>query len=206
MLTDKIKWLGHSGFEIESAGGSVIYVDPYEIKENTAKADVILITHDHYDHCSPADIEKIHKADTVIIGPFSINAKLKFKVRNIKHGEEIKIKDILVKAVPSYNEQKQFHPKEADNVGYVITIDGEIIYHAGDTDVIEEMKDIRCDIALLPIGGTYTMDCKDALKAVEILKPKIIIPMHYGKIVGSASDAGDFKKQCSRHVEILKEE
>jgi L-ascorbate metabolism protein UlaG (beta-lactamase superfamily) len=206
MLIDKIKWLGHAGFEIESSKGTVIYVDPFEIRQGLAKADIILITHDHYDHCSPADIEKVCKDKTIIVGPISINAKLKRKVKNIKPNETIKISDIIVKAVPSYNAQKEFHPKEANNVGYVVTVDGETLYHAGDTDVIEEMKNIRADIALLPIGGTYTMDCKDALKAVELIKPKIVVPMHYGKIVGSATDAENFKKQCSRRVEILKEE
>jgi L-ascorbate metabolism protein UlaG (beta-lactamase superfamily) len=206
VLIDKISWLGHAGFKIESSNKTVIYVDPFEIRNNLPKADIVLVTHDHYDHCSLPDIEKIRKEETVIAGPVSINSKLKYEVKNMQRGETLNLKGVIVKAVPSYNAQKQFHPKEANNLGFLITVDGETLYHAGDTDVIEEMKDIKCDIALLPIGGTYTMDCKDALEAVELIKPKIVIPMHYGKIVGTVADAENFKKQCSRQVEILKEE
>jgi L-ascorbate metabolism protein UlaG (beta-lactamase superfamily) len=206
MLIDKIHWLGHAAFRIETKESINIYIDPFKLKNADPKADIILITHDHFDHCSDEDIEKIYKPSTVIIGPKSVSSQPKQTVKNISAGQTIKEGDIKITAVASYNPSKEFHPKAAENVGYVLEIEGEKVYHAGDTDLIDEMKDIKTDIALLPVGGTYTMDYEQALKAVETIKPKIAVPMHYGKIVGSVSDAQKFKEKCSCEVRILKEE
>jgi len=189
-LLKKIKWLGHASFKIET--GKIIYIDPYEIEEKE-KADLILITHEHYDHCSPEDIKKIIKADTVIVTISSAASKLSGNIKIVNPGDEIEIDGIRIKAVPSYNINKKFHPRDSNKVGFLVTLDGETLYHAGDTDFIPEMKDIKTDIALLPVSGTYVMDPLEASKAAEIIKPKYVIPMHYGSIVGSREDAEKFK-------------
>lgn len=196
-LLNKIKWSGHAGFKIE--GEKVIYIDPFQIKESE-KADIILITHEHYDHCSPEDVKKIQKEDTVIVTIESCLSKLSGHVKTVVPGDEISIEGIKIKAVPSYNTNKQFHPKSTNKVGFIVTIDGESVYHAGDTDVIPEMKDIHADIALLPVSGTYVMTGEEAAKAAEMIKPEYVIPMHYGNIVGSKSDVEAFKKHYSGKV------
>lgn len=199
-LLKKIKWLGHSGFKIE--GDKIIYIDPFQIKEND-KADVILITHEHYDHCSPEDVAKIQKKSTVIVTIESCQSKLSGNIKIVKPGDEISVESIHIKAVPSYNINKQFHQKSANKVGFIVTVDGESVYHAGDTDCIPEMKDIHADIALLPVSGTYVMTAEEAVRAAEMIKPEYVIPMHYGSIVGSTSDAETFKKLYSGHTIIL---
>ncbi|RJR12094.1 MBL fold metallo-hydrolase [Candidatus Parcubacteria bacterium] len=189
-LLKKIKWLGHASFKIET--DKIIYIDPYEIEEKE-KADLILITHEHYDHCSPEDIKKIIKNDTAIVTISSAASKLSGNIKIVNPGDEIEIEGIRIKAVPSYNINKKFHPRDSNKVGFLVTIEGETVYHAGDTDFIPEMKDIKTDIALLPVSGTYVMDPLEASKAAEIIKPKYVIPMHYGSIVGSREDAEKFK-------------
>jgi L-ascorbate metabolism protein UlaG (beta-lactamase superfamily) len=172
------------------------------------KADIILITHEHYDHCSPKDIEKICTEKTIIITVADCQSKLSgLKIKGvalIEIGKSIKIGDDLVTAVPAYNIGKNFHSKENGWVGFIIEIDGVKIYHAGDTDLIPEMKDIDVDIALLPVGGTYTMNAMEAAKATKTFKRcKIAIPMHYGRIVGSGSDAETFRENAGCEVKIL---
>ncbi len=189
-LLKKIKWLGHASFKIET--DKIMYIDPYEIEEKE-KADLILITHEHYDHCSPEDIKKIIKNDTSIVTISSAASKLSGNIKIVNPGDEIEIEGIRIKAVPSYNINKKFHPRDSNKVGFLVTIEGETVYHAGDTDFIPEMKDIKTDIALLPVSGTYVMDPLEASKAAEIIKPKYVIPMHYGSIVGSREDAEKFK-------------
>lgn len=200
-LLNKIKWLGHAGFKIET--DKIIYIDPYEIKSQD-KADLILITHEHYDHCSPEDIMKIIKDDTVIVTITSSAEKLTGNIKIIKPDEELNIYGIKIKAVPSYNINKQFHPRATNKVGFLITIGKETVYHAGDTDLIPEMKEIKADIALLPVSGTYVMNPEEACKAAEIIKPEYVIPMHYGSIVGSKKDADRFQKLYSGKT-VIKE-
>jgi len=199
-LLKKIKWLGHAGFKIE--GDKVIYIDPFQINDSE-KADIILITHEHYDHCSPEDVENIQKDSTVIITIDSCLEKLSGNIKTVKPGDEISFENINIKAVPSYNIDKKFHPRSSDKVGFILTIDGESVYHAGDTDLIPEMKDFHADIALLPVSGTYVMTGEEAVRAAEMIKPKYVIPMHYGSIVGSKSDAEIFKKLYSGNTIIL---
>jgi len=187
----EIKWLGHASFKIKR--NKIIYIDPFDIAEKE-KADIILITHEHYDHCSVEDVKKIIKNDTIIFTVSDCAKKLGMNVKLVKPGDKIKIENIEIEAVPSYNINKQFHPKSRGWVGFILNINGVRIYHAGDTDFIPEMKDIKVDIALVPIGGTYTMNYEEAAHAVEVIKPKIVIPMHYGKIVGSKEDVLKFKK------------
>lgn len=200
-LLDKIKWLGHAGFKIKTE--KIIYIDPYEIK-GQEKADLILVTHEHYDHCSPEDIKKVIKDDTIIITIESSAEKLTGNIKIIKPDEELNIYGIKIKAVPSYNINKQFHPKSTSKVGFLITIENETVYHAGDTDLIPEMNEIKADIALLPVSGTYVMDPEEACKAAEIIKPEYVIPMHYGSIVGSKKDAHRFQKLYSGKT-VIKE-
>ena len=199
----ELKWLGHSGFLIQN--GKTIYIDPFRITEDLPQADMILITHSHYDHCSIEDIKKIARDETIIICTADSQSKfrhidLKLDIRLIEVGGEIEFDEGNEKvwAVPAYNINKTFHEKAEDWVGYILEL-GEInIYHAGDTDNIPEMKHIQeIDIALLPIGGTITMNAGEAANAAIVIKPKLAIPMHFGTIVGSRGDAEIFVRQCS---------
>jgi len=192
-MLDKMEWLGHDTFKVE-AGGIVIYTDPFRLEGSLPKADLILVTHEHYDHCSPEDIAKIAGKDTVIVSPGDCEGKLMGNVKRVKPGDTLKEKGVEIKAVPAYNTNKKFHPKGNNWVGYVITVEGQRIYIAGDTDRIPEMKDIRCDIALLPVSGTYVMTAEEAAGAAGDIKPKVAVPMHYGTIVGTDTDGDTFKR------------
>ncbi len=196
-------WLGHASFLIKWNGKN-IYFDPYKITNSEEKADYIFITHEHFDHCSIEDIEKIVKPDTKVILPSDCMSKVRrFDVDMIvvQPNKEYNVDDIKVLTVPAYNTNKDFHPKDNEWVGYVLNLNGTRIYHAGDTDVIHEMAQLngKVDVALLPVGGTYTMNAEDASYAVKLIKPKIVVPMHYGTIVGSIKDAERLK-------ELLKDE
>ncbi|MCP3686245.1 MAG: metal-dependent hydrolase [bacterium] len=203
----KIEWLGHACFKI--TGEKLIYIDPYQIEENE-KADIILVTHGHYDHCSVGDIQKLTKHDTVIIATADCLSKLpaeRVGAKDVKiaaPGKKFQTDGVLIEAVPAYNVDKQFHQKDEEWVGYIVETKNKRIYHAGDTDFISEMSNLKnIDVALLPIGGTYTMDAKEAAKAADAIKPKIAVPMHYGKIVGSSADAETFKASTSVNVELM---
>jgi len=202
-MLKNIKWLGHASFKI--IGEKIIYIDPWKLKKRD-KADIILITHYHYDHFSPADISKIQTDQTVIVLPEGDEGKLKGNIKKIKSGDYLNIDGVTIEAVPAYNINKSYHPKEKGWVGYIINMGGVSIYHAGDTDFIPEMKKIKVDIAFLPIGGTYTMNAEEAAKACAAFNPEIAIPMHYGDIVGSGEDAKKFKEMSPVKVEILKKE
>jgi len=199
----ELKWLGHSGFLIQN--GKIIYVDPFRISDELPEADLILITHSHYDHCSIEDIKKIAKDGTIIICTADSQSKfghinLKLDLKLIELGSKIELDggNLKVWAVPAYNINKSFHEKAEDWAGYIIELGEVLIYHAGDTDNIPEMKHIKeVDIALLPIGGTITMNAGEAANAAIIIKPKLAIPMHWGSIVGNRNDADIFVRQCS---------
>ncbi|MCP4605975.1 MAG: MBL fold metallo-hydrolase [Proteobacteria bacterium] len=185
----KIDWLGHDGMRIQTED-IVIYIDPFQI-EGGAPADIVLITHGHYDHCSPDDIEKVFKEDTVILS--AVGCSPPKQPEEMQAGDTKEIMGIKIEAVPSYNVDKKFHPKSANGLGYIVTVEGQRIYHAGDTDLIDEMSEINCDIALLPVSGTYVMTAKEAVEAAKILKPKLAIPMHYGSsVIGTVDDAKEF--------------
>ncbi|MDP8262011.1 MAG: MBL fold metallo-hydrolase [Candidatus Ancaeobacter aquaticus] len=204
-MIENIHWLGHASFKI--TGEKIIYIDPYKINDGAQKADIILITHDHYDHFSAPDMGKILQVNTVVIGPGDVVRKnTTHDARKMDADDTLKVGDIIIQAVPAYNIAKNFHPKGHSWNGYVITVGGVRIYHAGDTDFIPEMKVIKADIALLPIGGTYTMTAREAAQAANTLKPKIAIPMHYDTIIGTQSDAKRFKELCECEVVILKKE
>jgi len=202
-MLKNISWLGHASFKITN--DKVLYIDPWKLKKED-KADIILITHPHYDHLSLEDISKIQTEDTIIVIPPDGASKLKGNIKIVRPGDNLTIKGIDIKVVPAYNIKKDYHPKENGWVGFILNMKGTRIYHSGDTDFIPEMKKIKVDIALLPIGGTYTMDVAEAVEAVKAINPKVVIPMHYGDIVGSVEDAEKFKKLSPVKVEILKKE
>ncbi|MBW6451698.1 MAG: MBL fold metallo-hydrolase [DPANN group archaeon] len=188
-----IEWLGHATFKINTERGLVIYTDPFNIK-NGEQADIILITHDHYDHAERESMNVIVKEGTTIIGPTPC-LKSGYSVKPISNGEEKKIENIKITSIPAYNISKSYHPKENEWVGFIIDINGTKIYQAGDTDRIPEMQNIgNIDIAILPIGGTFTMDEVEASKAVSDICPKIVIPMHYGTVEGTKGDPEKFKE------------
>jgi len=199
-MTKDIHWLGHDTFKI--VGEKVIYTDPFKIK-NKDTADIILITHEHYDHCSPEDIKILQGPDTVIIATPDCAKKLTGKIKTVKPGDKITVEGIEIEAVPSYNTNKQFHPKGNNWVGYIFTVRGQRIYIAGDTDYIPEMKNFKADIALLPVSGTYVMTAEEAVKAALDIKPKIAIPMHFGSIVGSKDDAKKFAEGLKGKIEVV---
>jgi L-ascorbate metabolism protein UlaG (beta-lactamase superfamily) len=189
-----IHWLGHASFRIED-NGEQFYIDPWKLSEKAPHADVIFITHSHYDHFSPQDIEKIRNKETVIVAPTEVAKAIKGEVVAVIPGETYEVAGLKVQTVAAYNLSKQFHPKQNNWVGYCITLSsGQKIYHAGDTDATPEMRPVRCDIAFLPCGGTYTMDAKEAAATANIFKPSAVIPMHWGDIVGSKEDVEEFKK------------
>ncbi|MGH9909186.1 MAG: MBL fold metallo-hydrolase [Nitrososphaerales archaeon] len=211
----QITWLGHDSFKISHS--KTLYIDPYKIK-SAGKADILLISHEHFDHLSMDDIKKITGSNTSIVAAKQCADALKNVVAKevvvVKPGEKVNVQGIAIEAVAAYNTnkinpdtKKPFHPKEDNKVGFVVTINNVRIYHAGDTDAIQEMKHIRTDIALLPVSGTYVMTAEEAAEAVKMIKPKIAVPMHYGAIVGSEKDAEKFKhlvKECD--VKILNKE
>ena len=208
-VADSIHWLGHDAMRID-AGGVVIYIDPWQLGEAPAKADLVLITHDHRDHCSPEDVDAVCGEGTEIVTVAAAAKKLPGKsVREVAPGDAVTVKGISVEAVPSYNINKfrspgvPFHPREAGYVGFVVTVDGVRIYHAGDTDVIPEMKDVRADIALVPVSGTYVMTADEALEAVRIIRPKLAIPMHVGRGIGSLDDARRFEELSPVPARVL---
>ncbi|MCK5581192.1 MAG: MBL fold metallo-hydrolase [Candidatus Omnitrophica bacterium] len=196
----KIHWLGHAAFRIDAE--KVIYLDPFKIKDGAKKADLILITHGHSDHLSPEDIVKIATGQTKFIAPPSCAKKLSGNVTPITRGQKINVDGFEIQAVPAYNIGKNFHPESSDNVGYVLTVEGARVYHAGDTDVIPEMKEIDADIALLPCGGTYTMTGGEAAQAAKLINPKIVVPMHWGSIIGSKKDAETMKDLLSSSYDV----
>lgn len=193
-----IKWLGHSGFLLEG-DSKKIYIDPFEIGEEPAfddKADILLITHEHFDHCSPEDIRKVRRSDSTTLIPENCSLQFRGDARRIAEGDiladGLEIKGIRIEVVPAYNTDKPYHPRGL-GVGYIVELGGIRIYHAGDCDFFPEMESIKADVALLPIGGTYTMNEEEAASAAAFISPKVVIPMHYGKSEDIQADPEKFK-------------
>jgi L-ascorbate metabolism protein UlaG (beta-lactamase superfamily) len=202
-MIENIEWLGHASFRIKEEG-KVIYIDPWKIKK-PEKADIILITHEHFDHFSKEDVEKLQGENTIIVSIDSVTKKLHGNTRTVKPNEKIKINSIEIECVPAYNTKQErlgYHPKKDGRVGFIINIKGKRIYHVGDSDYIPEMNDIKPDIALIPVSGTYVMDAEEAAEATLKIKPKVAIPMHYGDIVGNINDAKKFKELLKDKVDV----
>jgi len=198
-MQDKIFWLGHASIRI--AADTVIYIDPWKVK-GEPKADLILITHAHHDHFSPADIKKLRTTETVIVGPADCTAQLTGDVRTMAPGDAITVGTVKIEAVPAYNPRKPYHPQANRWLGFILTVAGRRIYFAGDTDLIPAMKDIRADIAILPVGGTYTMTAAEAAEAAALINPAVAIPVHCGDLVGTMADAIKFRDLAQVPVEI----
>lgn len=210
----KISWLGHDSFKIKN--GKTIIIDPFKLRSAPEKADILLVTHEHFDHLSLDDIKKVVSEKTTVVTISSCRSELsKLKVKEVKFvrpGDKVNVDDVTVEAVPAYNLNKfrepgkVFHPKDDGKAGYIVTVKGVRIYHAGDTDAIPEMKGLKTDVALLPVSGTYVMTSEEAAEAARTINPKLAIPMHYGAIVGSERDAEKFKQLATCPVQILKPE
>lgn len=205
-MLEGIEVLCHSS--IRFCKGEIIYFDPFKIEKNYNDADIIFITHDHYDHYSEEDIDKVVKEDTIIVVPEDLKIKLlkkSWKEENIitvRPNGRYNVKNMKFKTVPAYNINKQFHPKENRWVGYILEIEKITYYIAGDTDITEENKKVKCDVAFVPVGGTYTMDYKEAAELINEIKPKIAVPTHYGSIVGSKKDGIRFSKLVNQEIEV----
>lgn len=197
-MIEDIEVLYHSSIRISK--NKIIYIDPFKIDKNYNDADIVFITHDHFDHYSEEDIDKVINENTTIIIPEELLTKIlrkginKNAVITVESNKEYMVQGIKFETIPAYNTNKTFHPKENNWVGYIITLDGIRYYIAGDTDITEENRKVKCDVAFVPVGGTYTMDFKEAAQLINEIQPKIAVPIHYGSVVGTKQDATDFIK------------
>ena len=204
-MKDKITVNTQSSIRIEAE--KIIYFDPFKITTAANDADVVFITHEHFDHFSPEDIQKVQKPNTVFVAPKSMESALKkagySELTLLTPGDKTKVLDIPVEAIPAYNIMKPFHSKKNGWLGYIVTVEGQRIYVAGDTDVTSEAKAVSCDIAMIPIGGTYTMNHTKAADFINELHPKTVIPTHYGSIVGSADSGKAFQELVQSDIEVV---
>ncbi|MCK5146480.1 MBL fold metallo-hydrolase [bacterium] len=198
-----VRWLGHSGILV--CGSTSVAVDPYDVRR-PEPVDIILLTHDHYDHCSPQDIKAMLKPGGLVVLPHGVDADLDCPVKHLRIGDVTTIAGVEISVEPAYNIDKPYHPKSKGYAGYVFIVDGTSYYHAGDTDFIPEMNSIAADVAFLPVSGTYTMDAREAAAAANRMAVKIAVPVHWGSIVGIEKDAKIFKRLCRCQVSILKQE
>jgi len=207
-MIENIHWLGHDSFRLD--GSSTVYIDPWKLGAGAPRADLVLVTHDHFDHFSPDDIARVATPRTTLIGPTSVIAQVDgVAAVTLSAGETATVGGVTVTAVPAYNIDKfrqpgeVFHPRAAGGLGYIVEMDGRRIYHAGDTDAIPEMRDVRCDVALLPVSGTYVMTAEEAAEACRMISATAVVPMHFGDIVGTAADAARFEGLCGTPVTVL---
>lgn len=203
-----LSWLGHASFRWLRAGKTV-YLDPWKLSSEPHDADLVLIGHPHFDHLNTADVAKVSGPTTEVVTVAECAAKLKEAgfsgtVRVVKPGQKLEAQGVSIEVVPAYNIDKNFHLKESGWAGFLVELDGVRLYHAGDTDFIPEMKELKTDVALLPVSGTYCMTAEQAAEAARAINPKVAVPMHYGDIVGTEADAKRFQKLCGGLiVEVL---
>jgi L-ascorbate metabolism protein UlaG (beta-lactamase superfamily) len=207
-MIENIHWLGHDSFRLD--GSSTVYIDPWKLSAGAPRADLVLVTHDHFDHFSPDDILRVAAPRTTLVGPASVTAQIDgIAAVTLSAGEKATVGGVTVTAVAAYNLDKfrqlgqVFHPPAAGGLGYIVELDGRRIYHAGDTDAIPEMRDVRCDVALLPVSGTYVMTAEEAAEACRMISAAVVVPMHFGDIVGTADDAARFEALCGTPVTVL---
>jgi L-ascorbate metabolism protein UlaG (beta-lactamase superfamily) len=199
-MLENIEVLYHSSIRIDKE--KIIYIDPFKIDKNYNDADIVFITHDHYDHYSEEDLDKLIKENTTIVIPEELLTKVlnQNAIVTVEPNKKYMVQGIEFETIPAYNTNKTFHPKENDWVGYIITLNGVRYYISGDTDITEENKKVKCNVAFVPVGGVYTMDFKEAVQLINEIQPKIAVPIHYGSVVGTKQDAEDFVKLL--HPEI----
>jgi L-ascorbate metabolism protein UlaG (beta-lactamase superfamily) len=212
MLIDALDWLGHASFRIR-LGRAIVYIDPYRVADSAPPADLILITHGHYDHFSPQDIERLSNRGTWLVGPAAVAERVSGQVHRIGPGETLDdelVRGIHIGAVAAYNTSKRdadgkpFHPRDAGWVGYALNIRGERLYHSGDTDVIPEMDSVTgVDVALLPVSGVYVMTAQEAAEAARRIQPRVAVPMHWGSHIGTEHDARTFAARAPVEVRIM---
>ncbi len=206
-MLENIRVNTQSSIRIEAPEG-IVYLDPLEIGDAAHDADFVLITHDHHDHFSPSDIRKVAGAETVLVIPQKMEKQAQEQcgfvgsIVTVRPGEALTVKGLALETVPAYNNIKHFHPQSAGWVGYILIIDGIRIYAAGDTDATKDNRRVRCDIAMVPIGGTYTMNAKAAAELVNEIRPGVAIPIHYGSIVGSPADAETFTALIDPEIRV----
>ena len=194
----------HSSIRLEL--DQVLYVDPFHIEHESHDADIIFITHSHYDHLSPDDIRKVSKTDTILVCPESVREADNLGLSILKVGthDQRSVKGVKFETIPAYNKLKPFHPRSKGWIGYIINSrDQGRIYIAGDTDITDENKQVKCRIAMLPIGGTFTIDAKQAAKLANIIKPEYVIPVHYGSVAGKPEDADTFAALVDSSVSVV---
>lgn len=205
-LVARLDWLGHDSFRLD--GPPVIYFDPWKLSGKQPVADLVLVSHEHHDHCSPEDVKKVSGPATVVVAAAAAAQQLPGS-RAIRPGDRLTVAGVEIEAVRAYNLNKfrspgvPFHPREAGHVGFVVTVGGVRIYHAGDTDHIPEMAEIECDVALLPVSGKYVMTAEEAAEAAKTLGPQIVVPMHYGSGIGTAGDGQRLAELYAGDVVLL---
>src|SRR5918999_1896396 len=215
MLLDAIEWLGHASFRIR-VGRATVYIVPYRVPEGPRAADLILITHGHYDHFSPQDVERLSKRETWLVGPATVAERVSGQVHRIEPGEMLDdelVRGLHVTAVAAYNTSKRdadgrlFHPRDAGWLGYELNVRGERLYHSGDNDVIPEMDSVTgVDVALLPVSGVYVMTAQEAAEAARRIQPRVAVPMHWGEHIGTEQDARTFAERAPVKVRIMSKE
>jgi L-ascorbate metabolism protein UlaG (beta-lactamase superfamily) len=208
-LVSKLHWLGHDSFRLD--GPPVIYFDPWKLKGRPPRADLVVVSHEHHDHCSPGDVKRVSGPDTVVLAGGSAASQLP-GARTVVPGDRLTVAGVEVEAVRAYNVNKfrspgvPFHPPESGHVGYIVTVEGVRVYFAGDTDQIPEMAGFECDVALLPVSGTYVMTVEEAVKAARAIGPQIVVPMHYGSGIGTGDDGQRFADLYEGEVVLLEAE
>ena len=204
-MLENIEVLCHSSIRFNK--GLIIYFDPFKINKDYHDADIIFITHSHYDHYSEEDISKVIKDNTTIVVPKDLEDMVlqfgfaKEHIIVVSPNEEYSVLGINFKTIPAYNTNKNFHPKSNEWVGYIVNLDQTTYYIAGDTDITEENRQVKCDVAFVPIGGTYTMTYSEAAELINEIKPQIAAPIHYGLIVGNKEDANNFANLVDKEIE-----